>query len=158
MAPLLPPAVCNYAPDTIRSVASGSRCSPASQANHNVSDGVYWECEPLLKGAMPQYRVYLRDHQGIAARDDFLAEDDVMATQVAAALLDATCDQCSSYELWQGDRKVARDYSRPLTAARIREKAQAIAIEREEILQRSAWTIAKSERLLKRLAGIKGND
>lgn len=95
---------------------------------------------------MTTYRVYFRDHRGIVGRDDFDAPDDGAALSVAEQLYDALSDACQSFELWEHERVVSPVASD--NAEAIRERTQAIVIEREEAIQSSIFAIRSSRRLL----------
>ncbi len=106
--------------------------------------------------ARPSYRIYFRDRAGrIVGRDDFAAEDDLAAMAIAQLLRDACSDVCETFDLWRGTRHVDGSFgivARPSeSATEITARMQESLIEREEALQRSRWTIARSKRLLERL-------
>src|SRR5579883_374081 len=103
------------------------------------------------------YRVYFRNSLGIAGRQDFAADDDKTALQVAQALLEACSDVCSSFELWHGMRLVSP--SLPAVegvAEAIRDRTQAIVRDCEISISQSRWAIASSKELLARLNGSGG--
>ncbi len=78
-----------------------------------------------------------------------------MALVVAEQLCDALSDMCQSFELWQYQRVVAK--LPPIGGADgLRERAQAIVVEREEAMQSSAFAIRSSQRLLDRLNQARG--
>jgi len=99
-----------------------------------------------------EYRLYFRGPTGIIGRDDFGAGGDAEALAIAETLFDACSDLCTSFDLCQGGRRVpVRSNPSSMSADHIRERAQAIVIEREEVIQLSRWAIAKSKRLLARI-------
>ena len=103
---------------------------------------------------MTSYRMYFRsdDKPGVAirGRDDFEAHDDVEATRVARVLFDACSDGCQSFELWSGDRQIRAQQPHHSVASldSLINAHQELALEREEVIQRSRWSIARSQRLL----------
>ena len=102
------------------------------------------------------YRVYFRSHAGtILGRDDFEAEDDRSAQAIAESLGDACSDISQSFDLWQGARRVVtvrNAVSGPEAGARgLNNQVLMRVIERQKILQRSGWAVARSTRLLERL-------
>jgi hypothetical protein len=102
------------------------------------------------------YRVYFRSHAGtILGRDDFEAEDDRSAQAIAESLGDACSDISRSFDLWQGARRVVtvrNAVSGPVAGARgLNDQVRMRVIERQKILQRSGWAVARSTRLLERL-------
>ena len=104
------------------------------------------------------YRLYFLDAaQGIAARDEFEAENDETATTIAGLLYDACSDVSSGFELWQSTRRVVPDVKKQgaghpnQSSTAITLQLQNIVLERAEILQQSRWLIAKSKRLQARV-------
>ena len=110
---------------------------------------------------MAGYRLYFVDDKGaIQAREEFIAADDDAALIVSEVVYRACSDACFSYELWQGDRRViAYDSPRANTLAAPTDQQtveiQEIALSLEESLQRSQWTIARSEKLLREAQALK---
>ena len=105
------------------------------------------------------YRMYFRDAAGICGRIDFDAGDDRIAMSSAERFADACSDKCSGFELWQDTRQLCdRRALRPLppvNVAELIEKRQANVVETEEAIKNSAFTIASSRTLLKRLEGFR---
>jgi len=94
------------------------------------------------------YRLYFLDAaQGIAARDEFEAENDETATTIAGLLYDACSDVSSGFELWQSTRRVVPDVKKQVaghpkqSSTAIALQVQNIVLERAEILQQSRWLI-----------------
>jgi hypothetical protein len=92
--------------------------------------------------------------------DCFVCRSDRDAVVFADHLHEAVCDIDGGYELWQGTRKIvaarATDNDRQcLDYLGITERMQASLIGREEILERSRTSFARSERLLNRLAKLR---
>jgi len=103
------------------------------------------------------YRVYFRNSLGIAGRQDFAAEDDKTALQVAQALREACSDVCSSFELWHGMHLVSPSLPAAEEVAQaIRDRTQAIVLDCEISIAQSRWAIASSKALLARLNGLRG--
>ena len=103
---------------------------------------------------MPQYHVYFRSGEdAIVGRDDFAAEDDATALQIASLLQDACSDMCERFELWEGARPIVpRPAAKPaLSAADFYRRLEEIAIEREIAIRDSRWMIARSKRLLEQM-------
>jgi hypothetical protein len=55
---------------------------------------------------MTAYRMYLWALGSIVARQDFKAENDADARQIAIALFNACSESCQTVELWQGARQI----------------------------------------------------
>ena len=110
---------------------------------------------------MVSYRLYFMDMQNrIIARDEFEAKDDRRAVAVAVLLHDAFSDCSPRFELWQGARRLVPEAphapAKPtqcLTDVTLR--MQETVLEREEILQRSLWSIAASKRLIARVEQLR---
>ena len=99
---------------------------------------------------MSTYRVFFRSASRIVGRHDFVAPDDQAAVTIADVLCDACSDRCDAFEVWSGDRCVLGHKPRsPRTAEVILGRRQDAVIELEEMMQRSSWAIASSEKLLK---------
>ena len=101
---------------------------------------------------MAEYRIYFVSTTTICGRHDFSADNDQSAIQIAHLLFEACSDGCQSYDLWQGDRRVAipRLFV-PLTFNELSAAQQECAVDTEERIVRSEWSIAKSRRLLESL-------
>ena len=56
---------------------------------------------------MATYRIYFIGETVIRGRDDFEADNDQAAIQIAHALFDACSDNCRSFDLWQQICRVA---------------------------------------------------
>jgi len=110
-------------------------------------------------GSTSTYRVYFRSKAGIRGRHDFSVADDETALTIAALLADACSDECASFEVWQGTRRVGGDQafaSQPRSSLEeLTERQQALTIECEEAIRDSYFAIASSRRLLKRLNGLR---
>ena len=102
---------------------------------------------------MRTYRVYFRDPSGIVGRHDLVVVDDREAVALAGVLCDACSDRCTSVEVWRDQHIVAtqRIPQSPPAVGEIVERRQQAVIEHEDAIQRSNWSIASSERLLKRI-------
>ena len=55
---------------------------------------------------MTAYRMYFPVDDQTRSRQDFEADDDVVATHIARVLFDTCSDICDSFELWQGRREI----------------------------------------------------
>jgi hypothetical protein len=102
------------------------------------------------------YRVYFRSHAGtILGRDDFEAEDDRAAQAIAESLGDACSDISQSFDLWQGARRVVTVHNaapgHQAGVSGLNDQVLLRVIERQKIIQRSGWAIARSTRLLERV-------
>ena len=106
---------------------------------------------------MPWFGLYFLDSRDrIAARDEFEAADDQSGTVIAGLLHDAFSDCSPRFELWQDARRlVPGAHHRPAKpgqcVAEVTLWMQETVLEREEILQRSLWSIAASKRLIERV-------
>jgi hypothetical protein len=56
---------------------------------------------------MAEYRIYFFSTEKVIGRDDFDADSDAIAIQMAQALFDAGFDRSESFDLWQGARHVS---------------------------------------------------
>jgi hypothetical protein len=104
---------------------------------------------------MAWFRLYFLDWRGrISARDEFEASDDQTAIKIASSLHEACADCSASFEMWEGARRLIPEGQGPATSSRtvseITLKMQELVLEREELLQQSHWSIARSKRLLAR--------
>ncbi len=106
---------------------------------------------------MAEYRIFfLDDHGVIVARDEFKAEFDSAAIQIADMLFDACSDCLGGYELWSGARRIlpagdgqmSRRRNGSQTPSDMSGSIQLIVAERERILLDSHWTVARSTKLL----------
>ena len=106
---------------------------------------------------MNWFRLYFLDAaRHIVARDEFKAEDDQHAITIAGVLYDACSDHCSGFELWRGAHRLAPEGNGgPARPSRgimeITLQMQNTVLEREEMLQKSEWLIARSTRLQARI-------
>ena len=114
--------------------------------------------QQMLKATEP-YRMFFRGDLGVCGRQDFAADDDDHALEVSAILADACSDVCTSFELWQGERQVCGERqlkpTRLSTPHQLSERRQAQLVETEEAMRDSRFAIARSRRLLARLAELK---
>ena len=108
---------------------------------------------------MSTYRVYFRESTRIVGRHYFIAGDDQAAVTIGDVLCDACSDRCDSFEVWNGDHRVVGITLRSSRSADVTlGRSQAVIVECEEAIQRSQWTIARSERLLERLDELRTSD
>jgi hypothetical protein len=115
-------------------------------------DGVIVAGKKLSGATMPSYHIYIVGERIIRGRHDFEADDDQNAIQIAHALLDACSDECQSFDLWQGTRRIPIPRPvEPTTFDELSAANQQRAIETEERIVQSEWAIAWSRRLLDRL-------
>ena len=102
---------------------------------------------------MAEYRIYLVGPGLIQRRHDFQADNDQIAVQIAHILFDACSDDCESFDLWSGARRVAVPrLFQPKTFDDLSAANQECVIDTEERIVHSGWLIAQSRRLLERLA------
>jgi hypothetical protein len=119
----------------------------------------------------PLYRVWLRGALGaIEGRDEFAAANPEQAFIIAKMLADACSDHCATFDLWQGDRLLAGNQKCAAGAdlfpfAALRRKVEEFSqtlretlIERLEMIRDSNWAVARSRRLLRRLAEMRDWD
>jgi len=101
---------------------------------------------------MASYRIYFVGERAILGRHDFDADNDRAAIQVAHVLFDACSDDCRSFDLWQGRRRIAvpRLFV-PSTFEELSEATQERVLDTEERIAHSQWNIARSRRLLEML-------
>lgn len=102
---------------------------------------------------MASYRIYFFDETRIRGRHDFDADNDQSAIQIAHVLFDACSDDCRFIDLWQGTRRIA--FPRlfvPTTFDGLSAANQECVVDTEERIAHSEWHIARSRRLLERLA------
>ena len=105
---------------------------------------------------MASYRLYFKALGSIVGRQDFEAEDDAAAQRIAAVLFDACSDRSQNIELWQGERLLSLNLpGRGAGLDSLCEAHQEIAVNTEEIIVRSEWAIAASQRLLDQLKNAK---
>lgn len=105
---------------------------------------------------MGSYRCFFRGRSGaIEGRDDFEANDDKEAAVLAELLGDACSDICDTFELWQGERLLDIPSGQPMLVSEITARMQASLVLREEAIRDSRWMIARSHRLLEKLARCK---
>jgi hypothetical protein len=106
-------------------------------------------------GPMQSYRLYLRSaDDAILAREDFWAENDRTALEIAAIIEQACSDLCTCCELWAEKRLVSEGMREVLP---VTNRLQLLSVETQEricdledTLQRSGWRIAKSQKLLEK--------
>src|SRR5262245_6279568 len=94
---------------------------------------------------MAHYRIFPWKGRNIEGRDDFEAEGDDLAMAIARDLFDACSDRCEYFNLWNGDRRVDRQWStmrslrasesRQVTPNDVRARIQELVIEREEVIK-----------------------
>ena len=102
---------------------------------------------------MATYRIYFFGPAAIIGREDFEAKSDTIALQMAQALFDACSDNCQSFDLWQEERHVAVPrLFRPSSFVELSKANQERVIQTEEVIAQSGSLIAKSRRLLQKLA------
>jgi len=101
---------------------------------------------------MASYRIYFVAERAIRGRHDFDADNDQAAIQIAHVLLDACSDDCRSFDLWEGRRRIAvpRLFV-PSTFDELSEATQECILDTEERIAHSEWNIARSRRLLEML-------
>jgi len=105
---------------------------------------------------MASYRLYFKALGSIVGRQDFEAEDDAAAQRIAAVLFDACSDRSQNIELWQGERPLSLNLpGRGAGLDSLCEAHQEITVNTEEIIVRSEWAIAASQRLLDQLKTAK---
>ena len=105
---------------------------------------------------MASYRLHFKALGSIVGRQDFEAEDDAAAQRIAAVLFDACSDRSQNIELWQGERPLSLNLpGRGAGLDSLCEAHQEIAVSTEEIIVRSEWAIAASQRLLDQLKTAK---
>jgi hypothetical protein len=111
---------------------------------------------------MKWYCIYLYSASGsMLGRNEFEAEDDRSAMAVAEHLWDACSDVSQSFELWDGLRRVDSEFSRmtcpSVSAEQVMMASQLSLVQREEVLRRSFWALARSERLLQRIRELQSS-
>ena len=105
---------------------------------------------------MADYRMYFLVADRIRARVDFEADNDIDAIRIAQVLDDGCSDNCDSFELWQEERKVDNaQESQLLSLAELTQAHQQTAVETEETILKSDWTIAQSKRLIEPIERLK---
>jgi hypothetical protein len=105
---------------------------------------------------MADCRMYFLVADHIRARENFEADDDIDAIRIAQVLCDACSDSCDSFELWQKQRKVDNaQESQLLSLAELTQAHQQTAVETEETILKSDWTIAQSKRLIEPIERLK---
>ena len=108
---------------------------------------------------MASYRMYFLASERIGGRQDFEADEDVAAIRIAHVLHDTCSDICQSFELWQGNRQIRAQRPQPRDSTvgltDLIEDHQRVAIDTEEVISRSGWTIARSRRLIETLNQVK---
>lgn len=86
---------------------------------------------------LPTYRIYFRSSKGhILGREDFEAQDDRTALDIATVLGNACSDVCAGFELWAGGRRVdtAFTVSRITDAEKLNATTQEAVARHEERL------------------------
>src|SRR5215469_7469264 len=103
----------------------------------------------------PPYHLYLLGDDSIMCGSfEFEAESDESAYELALVAFDACSDRAVRFELWHGSRLI--NPTLPATAVdRAVANQQAHVVALEETVRDSQWAVAKSERLLVRLKGLK---
>ena len=96
--------------------------------------------------AIARYQInFITRYGRVATVDEFAAGNDGQAVYVAALIHGAVADVFPAYEVWQGLRRITQRLQ-PLELWQA-QLAQEIAIEREEMLQKSRTLIDKSRLL-----------
>ncbi|HEY1721548.1 MAG TPA: hypothetical protein VGG27_09915 [Magnetospirillaceae bacterium] len=142
-------------------VAQGSNGTSVYNFQHVVRWHVLDRCR-ALQGETMEYRIFfLDDHESIRAKDEFKADMDSAAIQVADHLFDACSEDFSSYELWSGSRCLmpannvrARERLAIGSAGSISHEAQLIVAERERVLLDSGGILAQSRKLLEKTKAL----
>lgn len=96
------------------------------------------------------YQLYFTDHSArLVGHQRFKAESDLQALRLAGAVFHLCHDECEAAELWRNGERVYRlhgdDGDRP---SWVTGSAADLAVELEERLANSRWSIARSRRLL----------
>jgi hypothetical protein len=101
---------------------------------------------------MASYRIYFFGERAILGRHDFGADNDQSAIQIAHLLFDTCSDDCGSFDLWQGTRRIPTPrLFVPKTFDQLSAANQECVVDTEERIVHSEWRIARSRRLLERL-------
>src|SRR5215469_8847480 len=101
---------------------------------------------------MSTYRIFFRDEpRRICGRQDFDAGTELSAVRIASALADACADVCRNFELWSGSHIVYQPRHIGDGVCELNERHQEIVVQTEEMIRRSKWRIAESQRLIERL-------
>lgn len=101
---------------------------------------------------MASYRIYLFGEGAICGRHDFAAPSDQNAIEVALVLFDACADDCQSFDLWRGTKRIAIPrLVAPRSFDELSAANQELVVETEEGIVQSEWNVAKSRRLLETL-------
>lgn len=105
------------------------------------------------RGAMASYRIYFFfGKRAILGRHDFGVDKDQSAIQIAHVLFDTGSDDCGSFDLWQGTRRIPTPWLFvPKTFDQLSAANQECVVDTEERIVHSEWRIAISRRLLERL-------
>jgi hypothetical protein len=108
---------------------------------------------------MAEYRIYFFGETVIRGRHDFEADNDQSAIEMAHVLFDSCSDDCRHIDLWQGTRRVAVPrLFQPKTFDELSAACQECVVDTEERIVHSEWQIARSRRLLERLASKKAEN
>jgi GAF domain-containing protein len=94
------------------------------------------------------YRLYLRAYGRIVCRQEFAADSDGDAYQIAETLAEAASDACDAFEVWRGTHIVG-------VSDRLREGRAAVqdaVLEIGERIIEGSWDVARSSRLAARMA------
>jgi len=105
----------------------------------------------------PAYHLYLLGEDGIMRGSfEFSADSDEAAYEIAQVAFDACSDRAIQFELWHNLRLISPTLPAPMTSLdQVTENRQAHVVALEERMRDSRWAVAKSERLLTRLAAVK---
>ena len=110
---------------------------------------------------MTAYRLFFLDRNGaIQAREEFAAASDDDALILASVVWEACSETYSGYELWSFARRVvsAPDGIGMIPPPRLDEldvERQERVLALEEMIQRSRWRVAKSEKLLQSVDALR---
>jgi len=103
----------------------------------------------------PPYHLYLLgDDSVMCGSFEFEAESDESAYELALVAFDACSDHAVQFELWHGSQLI-NPPPPTTTVDRAVANHQAHVVALEETVRDSQWAVAKSERLLARLKGLK---
>lgn len=105
----------------------------------------------------PPYHLYLLAEDGaMRGKFEFAADADETAYEIAGVVFDACSDRAAHFELRQGSRLINPIPPVPTTTLEeVIANRQTQIVELEETVRDSHWAVAKSERLLARLEGVK---
>ena len=104
------------------------------------------------------YRLYFLDeYRRILATEVLDAPSDDHASEIAAQLAHACSDECTGFELWVRNRRVAKRVELSEPPSPMRRAVEEAVIEREERILESRSRIAHSRKLLARLGDLRRN-